>query len=301
MEPSDWLSKLGQAVERLRSFARAQPRRAARPTAPGAVRRIGLALGGGFARGLAHIGALKALEESQIPIHCVAGTSIGSIIGGAYASGVPVSEMAAVARRIRWKDFGSWTVSWRGLASNQRLEALVRRTFRALRFEDLKIPFAVVATDLVHACPVVFTEGELGLAIRASCAYPGLFLPVAVNGSLLVDGVLVSAVPAEATRDLGADIVVSVSLDNLHNHLEPRNIAEIWARALSIATRAAEPVWRNESDVVVEPEVRQFDWDDFERADELIAAGEQAMREKLPALRRLLEPATLSQAAAATL
>ncbi|MGH9788586.1 MAG: patatin-like phospholipase family protein, partial [Candidatus Acidiferrales bacterium] len=99
MEPSDWLSKLGQAVERLRSFARAQPRRAPKSMAPGAVRRIGLALGGGFARGLAHIGALKVLEESQIPVHCVAGTSIGSIIGGAYASGVPVSEMAAVARR----------------------------------------------------------------------------------------------------------------------------------------------------------------------------------------------------------
>ncbi|HXE74497.1 MAG TPA: patatin-like phospholipase family protein [Candidatus Xenobia bacterium] len=290
MELESWKEKLAQALARIRAFAYQRVRvRPPRAEPPRAERRVGVALGGGFARGLAHIGVLKVLEDSRIPVGCLAGTSIGSIIGGAYASGVSVAEMATVARGIRWKDFGSWTISTRGLASNQRLEALVRRTFRALRFEDLKIPLAIIATDLVNAQPVVFTAGELGVAVRASCAYPGLFLPVAVDGSLLVDGMLVSAVPAEAVRELGADIVISVNLDNIRYGLEPKNIAEVWARALSIATRAAEPVWREQSDIVIEPEVRHFDWDDFGRADELIAAGEEAMLAALPRLKRLLE------------
>ena len=298
MELESWKEKLAQALARIRAFAyqRVRPR-PPRAEPPKAERRVGVALGGGFARGLAHIGVLKALEENRIPVCCLAGTSIGSIIGGAYASGVSVAEMATVARGIRWKDFGSWTISTRGLASNQRLEALVRRTFRALRFEDLKIPLAIIATDLVNAQPVVFTTGELTVAVRASCAYPGLFLPVAVDGSLLVDGMLVSAVPAEAVRELGADTVISVSLDNIRYGLEPKNIAEVWARALSIATRAAEPVWREQSDIVVEPEVRRFDWDDFQRADELIAAGEEATLAALPRLKRLLESDTTARAA----
>lgn len=299
MELESWKEKLAQALARIRAFAYQKVRpRAPRAEPPKAAQRVGVALGGGFARGLAHIGVLKALEESRIPVACIAGTSIGSIIGGAYASGATVAEMAAVARGIRWKDFGSWTISRRGLASNHRLEALVRRTFHAMRFEHLKIPLAIIATDLVNAQPVVFRSGELALAVRASCAYPGLFLPVVVDGNLLVDGMLVSAVPAEAVRELGADIVVSVSLDNIRYGLEPKNIAEVWARALSIATRAAEPVWRDQSDIVVEPQVRRFDWDDFERADELIAAGEQATLAVLPRLKRLLDRASDSQAVA---
>lgn len=297
MKLDDWKRTLEHTLERIRAFAQPRPR-VPLPVPPAPERRLGLALGGGFARGIAHIGVLKALQENAIPIHSIAGTSIGSIVGGAYASGVSIEEMAAMARRIRWKDFGSWTVSWRGLASNARLEALVRRVFHALRFEDLHIPLAVVATDLVHAKPVVFESGELAVAIRASCAYPGLFLPVAVNGSLLVDGVLVSAVPTEAVQRLGANVVLAVSLDNLRQGLEPRNIAEVWARALSIATRTAEPVWRAQADVIVEPEVQGFEWNDFERADELIAAGERAMLAALPRLQRLLAPPEVSQAVA---
>ncbi len=298
MELESWKEKLAQALARIRAFAyqrvRPSPPRAEPPKGE---RRVGVALGGGFARGLAHIGVLKVLEDSRIPVCCLAGTSIGSIIGGAYASGATVAEMAAVARGVRWKNFGSWTISRRGLASNHRLEALVRRTFHAMLFEHLKIPMAIIATDLVNAQPVVFRTGELALAVRASCAYPGLFLPVSVDGSLLVDGMLVSAVPAEAVRELGADIVISVNLDNIRYGLEPKNIAEVWARALSIATRAAEPVWRDQSDIVVEPEVRSFDWDDFERADELIAAGEAAMQAALPRLKRLLETDPTARAA----
>lgn len=288
MKGSRWTKKLQQAVRRLRAFAARTPR----PPAPAPARlRVGLALGGGFARGLAHIGVLKVLEENQVRVDCLAGTSIGSIIAGSYASGTSLEEMAEVARRVRWSDFARWTISRLGLASNQRMEALLRKVFHTLRFEDLKIPLAIVATDLMKGRPVLFTSGELSLAVRASCAYPGLFLPVAYNGSWLVDGALVWAVPTQAVRSLGAEVVVAVSLDNLAPALEPKSLVDVLGRSFSISQRMAEPLWREYADLVVEPKVSQYRWDEFDRADELIAAGEQAMREAWPELRRLLEPA----------
>ena len=288
MNLDDWQERLRSAVDRVGDFARRQVRRAKlrRRKAP----RIGLALGGGFARGLAHIGVLKVLEESQIVVHCLAGTSVGSIIAGAYASGASVEEIAAVARKVRWKDFASWTLSTMGLASNKRMEAFLKRTFRSLRFEDMKRPLAVVATDLRTGQPVVFKSGELVPAVRASCAYPGLFLPVAYQGAWLTDGGLVAAVPTRAARELGADIVIGVTLESINPSIEPQNVMDVLSRSLSIAQRTAEPVWRAYADAVVSPQVNGYRWDEFERADELMAAGEEAMRKVLPDLKRLLEP-----------
>lgn len=279
-----WKAKLLDAVGRVREFAR---QRRLAPTR--GVPRLGVAFGGGFARGLAHIGVLKVLEEKQVELACLAGTSIGGIIAGAYASGATLEEIAAVAAKVRWKDFGRWTISRMGLASNHRLEALVRRLFHATQFADLRIPLAVVATDLRAGQAVVFTQGELGLAIRASCAYPGLFLPVECNGSLLADGGLVATVPTQAAKDLGANVVVAVNLDNLQTELEPKSIVDVLGRSFSIAQQSAEPVWRAQADIVVEPQVSQFHWDDFERTQELIAAGEEAMRAEWPRLERLLQ------------
>ncbi|MFQ5818127.1 MAG: patatin-like phospholipase family protein [Terriglobia bacterium] len=295
MTAAEWKRKLQRAVEHIRAFARQAART---PSSRTREPRLGLALGGGFARGLAHIGVLNVLEENGIRIHCLAGTSVGSIIAGAYASGATMEEMAAVARKVRWNDFARWTLSRMGLATNHRMEAFVKRAFRALHFEDLKIPLAVAATDLASAQGVIFTSGELALAVRASCAYPGLFLPVAYNGSWLVDGMLVAAVPTKAAKELGANVVVAVLLDNIEPGLEPRNMLDVLSRSFSIAQRTAEPVWRAHADIVVEPDVRAYRWDEFEHADELIAAGEKAMREALPRLRPLLEPALAPRAAA---
>lgn len=296
MTAEEWKGRLQRAVKRVRAFARQQAQ------APlGLTRkppRLGMALGGGFARGLAHIGVLKVLDENRIPVHCLAGTSVGSIIAGAYASGASVEEMAAVARKVRWKDFASWTISRMGLASNKRMEAFLKRAFRTLRFEDLKLPLAVVATDLRTGQPVVFTSGELATAVRASCAYPGLFLPVAHHGAWLSDGGLVAAVPTQAAKQLGADLVVGVTLESINPKMEPQNMMDVLGRSLSIAQRTAEPIWRAEADLVIAPEVNGYHWDDFEHADELMAAGERAMREALPRLQGLLEPRLVAGVAA---
>lgn len=274
--------ELRRVLRRIRDFA--APRLPDEDERP----KLGLALGGGFARGIAHLGVLKVLEENELRPDYLAGTSVGSIIAGGYASGATIEELSRVARRVRWKDFAQWKVSRLGLASNERMETFIRRFFRALRFDELEIPLAVVATDLVKGGAVVFTSGELGTALRASCAYPGLFLPVAVNGSLLVDGGLVWSVPTKQVAGLGADIVVAVPLDAGSQPVNPKSLVEILSRSITIVQEATEPLWREHADLVVAPVVGHYRWDDFERADEMIAAGEAAMRDALPRLRELL-------------
>lgn len=274
-----------EALERLRKAV--QPR-AKPPAPPEGLPKLGLALGGGFSRGMAHVGIIKALEEENIPVSFIAGTSIGSIIATAYASGASVEDMALFGEKIHWHDFGKWTLSKMGLASNKRLEVICRGLFKASRFEDIKIPLAVIATNLATGRPVVFKKGELVLPVRASCAYPGLFLPVEHDGMQLVDGGLVRTVPTQSARDLGADVVLGVALNNIDPSFELRHIADVLARSFSIAMQAAEPIWRGHADVVAEPRVEQYAWDDFARTRELIAAGETALRKVLPRLRELL-------------
>lgn len=273
-----------RALEQLRQTVQPHPAPQPEPRE----KTLGLALGGGFARGMAHIGVIKALEEAGIGIDYLAGTSVGSIIAGAYASGASVEEMTAMGEKIRWHDFGKWTFSKMGLASNNRLAALVKRFFHATQFEDLKIPLAIIAADLATGRPVIFKKGPLVLPIRASCAYPGLFLPVENDGCQLVDGGLVRTVPTQSARDLGADVVLGVALSNMNPDFTPQHIADVLARSFSIAMQAAEPIWRRYADLVVEPDVDTYAWDDFARTPALVEAGYVATQSVLPTLKKLL-------------
>ena len=250
---------------------------------------IGLALGGGFARGYAHLGVLQVLEEQEIPISCIAGSSIGSILGAAYASGAPLAHIIDRCREIRFRDFARWRVSRFGLASNDRLGALVQRFFDSRQFEDLLIPTAIVATDLGTGDPVVFKQGNLADAIRASCAFPGLFEPIQIGTRYLADGGLVAPVPTRAARELGAQIVVGISVGLHDGHRgAPTNIFQVVSRAVSAAQKHQLESWERHANIVLRPNVQSLVWDDFERVDEAIDAGAQAMRSALPSIRKLL-------------
>ena len=254
-----------------------------------AVEGVGLALGGGFARGFAHLGVLQVLEQNQIPISCITGTSVGSVLGTAYASGVPLARIAAVCRGIRLRDLARWRISRLGLASNDRLGELVQRCFNALTFEELLIPTAVVAIDLGTGEPVVFTRGSLVDAIRASCAFPGLFEPVQVGERCLADGGLVAPVPTQAAREMGARCVVGVSVGfNNWDGAAPKNMFQVVTRAVSAAQKHQSGSWESFADILLEPEVRNIEWDEFDRTDEIIAAGAAAAKQALPGLRELL-------------
>src|SRR5947208_5422429 len=158
--------------------------------------RIGLALGGGFARGIAHIGVLKVLEEEDIPISFVAGTSVGALVGAAYCGGISPAELEQIGARVRFKHFASWTLSRYGFASNQRMIGFLSSILKVRTFEELHIPLAVTATDFSTGDGVVFHSGPLVDPVLASCASPVMFLLVTLRGRLLVDGMLAHAVPS---------------------------------------------------------------------------------------------------------
>jgi len=258
-----------------------------------------LALGGGFARGFAHLGVLKVLEQSHIRVSHIAGTSVGSVFGAAYASGAPLARILATSRTIRFRDIARWTVSRLGLASNHRLADIIERVFDSQQFEDMKIPVAVVATDLASGDPVVFRQGPLVEAIRASCAYPGLFEPVQIGTRYFADGGLVAPVPTQAARQLGASLVIGVSLGSQDgNRTAPKNIFQVVARAVGAAQKHQQDTWERHADLVIRPDVQGLAWDDFGRSNEAIEAGEVAARLALPRIHQLLavseQPASMS-------
>lgn len=251
---------------------------------------LGLALGGGFARGLAHVGVLKVLVENRIPVDALAGTSVGSVVAAAYASGCTIEGIIDEARATRWKDIARWTIPHLGFATNARMEVMLRRVLRGSRFEDLSLPLAIVAADVSTGEAVTLRTGDLFTALRASCSFPGLFVPVEYRGRLLVDGAIVSSVPVEPLREMGADHIIAVSLKTGSSPHTPTNLFQVVGQAFQITANLGQASWRRACDVIIEPDVGSFRWDDFERADELILAGERAAWQALPALEALLKP-----------
>jgi len=277
---------LRAAVRELRKFAYAPPIR--RPQI-GIVRRrprVGVALGGGFARGLAHIGVLKVLVENKVAIDALAGTSIGGVVAAGLASGCTIEEMVAAARKTRWSSFARWTFPRLGFATNERLESFLLKTLPCRTFEQLKLPLAIVAADLTTGEAVIFREGDLMVPLRASCSFPGLFVPIEDGGRLLLDGAIVNSVPVSALS--GMDLILAVHIRSNGLNRRPASLFDVVGESFRITQSLNESSWRDHCDLAIEPDLGDFRWDDFGRADELIAAGEVAARKALPALRHLL-------------
>jgi len=269
------------AKDKFRSFAygeQGEPRE--RP-------RVGLALAGGFARGIAHLGVLRVLREAGIPIDCVAGTSVGALIAVGYCAGASLEEMAKVGASTSFTDFGRWTPSWLGLATNQRMEKYLARFTPVKTFEELLTPLAIATTDISAGVSVYYSHGPVAPPLRASCAYPGLFVPIQFEGRTLVDGFLTAPVPVEGVLLLGADVVIAVYLE-AGNIEEPRTFTDVLSRSFNIIQRHGDLAWRTQADIIIEPDVKAFGWDDFSKTPEMIAAGEAAALAALPEIRAAL-------------
>ncbi len=274
----DWLRN---AKERFRAFAYGEETE--HPGRP----RVGLALAGGFARGIAHIGVLRVLREAGIPIDCVAGTSVGALIGAAYCAGASLELMEEEGRRTSFADFGRWTPSWLGLATNQRMEKYLERFTAVKTFEELQTPLAIATSDLNQGLTVYYSSGPIAQPLRASCAYPALFVPIQYDGRTLADGFLTSPVPVEGALLLGADVVIAVYLDS-GTEGTPRTAVEVISRSFNIIQRHADIAWRQQADLIIEPDVHPYAWDDFSKTPELIHAGETAAMAMLPEIRELV-------------
>ena len=274
----DSIGWLQSAKEKLRSLA--QPEESKPAERP----RVGLALAGGFARGIAHIGVLRILREAGIPIDMVAGTSVGALIGAAFCAGTSLDEMERIGATTSFTDFGRWTPSWLGLATNQRMEKYLAQFTPAKTFEELSIPLAIAATDINAGVSVFYTRGPVGLPLRASCAYPGLFVPIQFEGRTLVDGFLTAPVPVEGALLLGADIVIAVYLE-AGSLEQPRTFTDVLSRSFTIVQRHTDLTWRQQADVIIEPDVAPFVWDDFSKTPNMVAAGAAAALAALPDIR----------------
>jgi NTE family protein len=284
------LAKPGGFFDFLRGLTRSAPLPTALASIP-VPPKIGVALGGGFARGIAHVGLLQTLEKHHIPIHCITGVSAGSIVAAAYASGASPEEIARAGCSMRFGDVGNWSLGRMGFMANERMKKFLERLLKAFRFEEMRIPLGVLATDLATGESVRFHgTGDVVLPIRASCAYPGLFHPIRHDQRLLVDGAMSVEVPARLARQLGATHVISVHLPNCRGPL-PRNMFQVVNRCFQILSSHTEESWRRESDLVIAPDVGAIEWDGFGCGPDLLRAGETAAVAALPRVQEWLTAA----------
>jgi NTE family protein len=254
--------------------------------------RIGVALGGGFARGIAHAGVFRIFERHRIPIHCVTGVSAGSIVAAAFASGAQPDDIARAGCSMRFADVARWSLSRMGFVVSGRMKPFLQRLLKHHRFETMRIPLGVVATDLCTGEPVCFRDaGDVFLPIRASCSYPGLFQPVPSDGRLLVDGAMSVEIPALQARELGATHVISVHLPAPSCPRPPADLFQVIRRCFQIMQIRNEDGWRQASDLVITPDLGRVEWDGFESGPALVKAGEAAALAALPAIQSWLSGA----------
>ena len=254
-------------------------------------KKIGLVLSGGGARGFSHIGVVKVLEEHHIPIDLIAGTSAGSFVGGALACGLNADQILKMGNKIGWLNVLRPSFSPKGAFSNAPMGRFVETNFPTGKIEELKVPYAAVAYDLVKRETVVLREGSLAIAIRASCAVPGVFTPVMDNGRILVDGGVVAPMPTDLIREMGADVVIGVDLlaCGASFHSRPRTSVGILFQSAMTLLRTASDSQSTKPDVAIEPAIAHLRPDQISKRDEFIRLGEEAARNSIEAIKELIQ------------
>ena len=253
--------------------------------------RIGLALGGGAAKGFAHIGAIKMLEANGIRADVVAGTSAGSVVGALYASGMDAFTMQERAVALDESTLRDVRLFSGGLVQGQALQDYVNREIGAQPIENLAKPFAAVSTRLDTGDRVVFVRGNTGQAVRASSSVPGVFEPVRIGAHSYVDGGVVSPVPVDAVRQLGADVVIAVDISSKAGGTAPTALAGIVNQSITIMGQTLGRQELARADVVIRPQVNAIGPVSFEQRNAAILEGERAALAALPQVRARIEAA----------
>ena len=255
--------------------------------------KIALVLGGGAARGFAHIGVIRALEQEKIPIDMIVGTSVGSLIGAIYASDMNSFELewtAFLLEKDSIFDFGIMNAfTGMGLAKGDKLEEFVKTKIATVNIEDLKLPFAAVATDLNRGTRVVLDRGSVAKAVHASSAIPGVFNPVDHQGKLLVDGGVMDNIPIAVAREKGADLVIAVDISENVANFNINNIVDVMLQAVNIMFNENVRYKKKESDVLISPQVGGVAMLDFTQKKRCMQAGIEATQKAMPEIRKKIE------------
>jgi NTE family protein len=242
---------------------------------------IGLALGGGAVLGSAHIGVLKAIEEYEINISAVSGTSIGAIIGALYAFGKSADEIKEIALDIKWSKLSSLTLSRMGVLSNEKVGKIITDNIGDVDFEDAKIPFSVVATDISTGKRVVLDKGSVKDAVMASSCIPGMFIPVEIEDQLLVDGGLVENVPSKAIKEFDIDKSICINLNAKHSYRKPKGVVEVLLNTFDIMVNRLTDVQLEDADIVIQPDLSKYNVLNTSQIKDLIEVGYKAAKEDL--------------------
>ncbi len=252
--------------------------------------KIALVLGGGAARGFAHVGVIRALEQEKIPVDMIIGTSVGSLIGAIYANDTNSFELEWTAFSLEKDDLFDYgilsAITGMGLANGDKLEAFVKSKISAANIENLKLPFAAVATDLNRGTMVVLDKGPVARAVHASSAIPGVFTPVDFQGKLLVDGGLVNNLPVSVARDRGADLVIAVDISENVTNFNITNLVDVVLQAVNIMFNENVKNKKRDADVLITPAVGDVGMLDFTQKKRCMQAGIEAAQKAMPEIRK---------------
>ncbi|MBS4207736.1 patatin-like phospholipase family protein [Bacillus sp. FJAT-50079] len=251
--------------------------------------KVGLALGSGGARGFAHLGVLKVLEENNIPVDYLAGSSMGALIACFYSFGHNIEMLIKLSVAFRKKYYLDFTVPKMGFIAGKKVKNLVRYFVHNKRLEELNIPVCVIATDLQTGEKVEFFQGPIAESVRASISIPGIFSPEKLNGRLLVDGGVVDRVPVSTVKKMGADIVIGCDVATVNKEAEILTVYDVIMQSLDILQLEIGIAREYESDVMIHPAVEMYSARAFKNIEEIIKAGEEDARRKLPEIQKAIE------------
>jgi NTE family protein len=263
------------------------------PTGDAQRPKIALVLGGGAARGFAHVGVIRALEQEKIPIDMIVGTSVGSLIGALYAADPNSFELEWTAFKLEKDDLFDYgvfsTFTGMGPVKGDKLEDFVKKRVPVENIEQLKMPFSAVATDLNRGVAVILDKGSVAKAVRASSAIPGVFSPVDYQGKTLVDGGVMDNIPVSVARKKGADIVIAVDISENVTNFNITNIIDVMIQSLTIIMNENAKHKARDADVLITPAVGDVAMLDFTQKKRCMQAGSEAAQRALPEIRTKME------------
>ncbi|SEN30156.1 NTE family protein [Mesobacillus persicus] len=251
--------------------------------------KIGLALGSGGARGFAHLGVIKVLREEGIPIDMVAGSSMGAMVGCFYGAGLDIDRLYKLSKAFKRKYYLDFTVPKMGFIAGNRVKDLIRIFTHGKEIQDLDIPTAVVTTDLVSGEKVVFKEGPIADAVRASISIPGIFTPEKLNGRLLIDGGVIDRIPVSVAKEMGADIIIAVDVSHVNRNAEISSIFDVIMQSIDIMQMELVSNREIASDIMLRPRTEMYSSKAFKNIDEIIAIGEEETRKNIGKIHQFIE------------